>query len=271
MANRNGFTFYRSYFEAAQELSDKQRLALYDALMQYALNDTEPELSGIPKAMFILIKPTMDTSKAKSAAGTKGGKQAEIKTEANDKQTESKQEANDKQTESKQEAKVKQTESKQEANDKQNGSDIDLDLDVDLDFDSKNTPPTPPPGSESGSLIERRFNDFWTTYPKKVGKEAAKKAWNRIKPTEELFAKILKTIAREEASESWRRENGRFIPNPATWLNQGRWDDEPVKIGGGDGKYDGKNDGAVSRRQKNVGDDRTNPSPNPYAKYADYV
>ena len=88
MANRNGFTFYRSYFEAAQELSDKQRLVLYDALMQYALNDTEPELSGIPKAMFILIKPTMDTSKAKSAAGTKGGKQTEIKTEANGKQAE---------------------------------------------------------------------------------------------------------------------------------------------------------------------------------------
>jgi hypothetical protein len=28
------------------------------------------------------------------------------------------------------------------------------------------------------------------------------------------------------ASEQWRRDDGRFIPHPATWLNQRRWEDE---------------------------------------------
>ena len=39
--------------------------------------------------------------------------------------------------------------------------------------------------------------------------------------------KIRSTLAWEVQSEQWRRENGQYIPNPATWLNQERWNDEP--------------------------------------------
>ena len=33
----------------------------------------------------------------------------------------------------------------------------------------------------------------------------------------------------QKGSRQWRENNGQFIPNPATWLNQGRWEDELVK------------------------------------------
>jgi hypothetical protein len=78
----------------------------------------------------------------------------------------------------------------------------------------------------SKTLAERRFDEFWTAYPKKVGKKAAWSAWNKIKPDTELYDKIMTAIGRARATDQWQRENGRFIPNPATWLNQGRWDDE---------------------------------------------
>ena len=42
---REGFMFFRSYYEGAKELDDEQRLAFYDALIEYALNDTEPTIS----------------------------------------------------------------------------------------------------------------------------------------------------------------------------------------------------------------------------------
>lgn len=66
------------------------------------------------------------------------------------------------------------------------------------------------------------FDLFWKAYPKKVGKKAAMKAFRRVKvPVETL----LQAIERQKCSDQWSRDGGRYIPNPATWLNQGRWED----------------------------------------------
>lgn len=82
-------------------------------------------------------------------------------------------------------------------------------------------------------LQERRFGEFWVAYPRKVGKEAARKAWRRIKPTSDHHLKILAAIKQARNNEQWQRDNGRYIPNPSTWLNQGRWDDEIQQNGTG--------------------------------------
>ena len=71
-----------------------------------------------------------------------------------------------------------------------------------------------------------RFNAFWTAYPRKVGKGEAEKAWKKAKINDSLFGKILEAIEKSKKSEQWSKDNGRYIPNPATWLNQKRWDDE---------------------------------------------
>ena len=68
------------------------------------------------------------------------------------------------------------------------------------------------------------FATFWHAYPKKVGKWAAEKAWSKLKP--DLTA-VLQSIERARATEQWRKDGGQFIPHPATWLNQRRWEDEP--------------------------------------------
>lgn len=89
----------------------------------------------------------------------------------------------------------------------------------------------PQPGEEPAPgkappLIERRFELFWKAYPKKRAKEAARRAFKKVKPDEELFNRILEAIGRARTSSEWRKENGQYIPNPATWLNGGCWDDE---------------------------------------------
>lgn len=86
--------------------------------------------------------------------------------------------------------------------------------------------PHSPQSEAKADAQERRFSEFWTQYPKKVGKKAALTSWKRIKPDAALFERIMQAIAKAKASEQWNREGGRFIPNPTTWLNQGRWDDE---------------------------------------------
>ena len=67
------------------------------------------------------------------------------------------------------------------------------------------------------------FSKFWEAYPRKVGKLDAQRAWKK-KGTPRVEY-ILEAISRQRTSPQWTRDGGRFIPNPATWLNQGRWDD----------------------------------------------
>lgn len=94
---------------------------------------------------------------------------------------------------------------------------------------SESKPPKPPKGAgRSGTVHEfpPGFDRWWEAYPKKVGKDAAAKAFAKRKVDESLLVAMLQALAQQRQSEQWLRERGRFIPNPATWLNEGRWQDE---------------------------------------------
>lgn len=71
------------------------------------------------------------------------------------------------------------------------------------------------------------FEQFWLAYPKKIGKKDALKAWSKASDKPEIRM-ILDAIVRSQSSPQWTKEQGQFIPNPATWLNQGRWTDQPL-------------------------------------------
>lgn len=69
---RNSFVFYASYADALKELSDADRLKVMDAMMAYALEGEEMQLQGVPKAIFLLVKPTMDANIRRYENGLKG-------------------------------------------------------------------------------------------------------------------------------------------------------------------------------------------------------
>lgn len=81
------------------------------------------------------------------------------------------------------------------------------------------------------SDLAERFDTFWQAYPKKVGKDEARKAWAKRRPTDALLAEILNALGWQQRSNQWQSEGGKYIPNPATWLNQGRWQDGPPTTG----------------------------------------
>ncbi len=81
----------------------------------------------------------------------------------------------------------------------------------------------PNSATQTTRVREEAFERFWVTYPKKVGKAAARKAFDKVKAD---IGVLISAIEVQKGSEQWQIENGRFIPNPATWLNQGRWQDE---------------------------------------------
>jgi hypothetical protein len=70
------------------------------------------------------------------------------------------------------------------------------------------------------------FERFWAAYPKKRNKGDALKAWRALKPSEELVTAILAAVERARESAQWRKDEGQFIPYPASWLRARGWEDE---------------------------------------------
>lgn len=79
---------------------------------------------------------------------------------------------------------------------------------------TKNTP---------SAAADDAFNEWWALYPRKVGKSEARKVW----------AKAVKAASEQAVLDGLKRQlpdlkasEERFRPHPATWLRQGRWEDE---------------------------------------------
>lgn len=94
--------------------------------------------------------------------------------------------------------------------------------------EKRTTPPTSPPGDDApksaAPKFSTAFDTFWAKYPRKVGKIAAVKAWNRV-ASRDLVDAIIAGTARFAADPNRTDE---FTPHPATWLTRGSWDDDPL-------------------------------------------
>src|SRR3990172_8163279 len=69
------------------------------------------------------------------------------------------------------------------------------------------------------------FISFWDCYPKKVAKDAAWKSWQKRNGERPDIAVLISAVENKKKSEQWAKDGRQFIPHPASWLNQGRWDD----------------------------------------------
>ena len=66
---REGFIFYRAFYEALASMKNRARLHLYDVIMRYALYGEEPtDLNGEQMRTFILIRPQLDANERKRQA-----------------------------------------------------------------------------------------------------------------------------------------------------------------------------------------------------------
>lgn len=81
----------------------------------------------------------------------------------------------------------------------------------------------PDPSGSGDPPADELFDQWWAVYPKKVGKQAAHRAWKKLRPGPRTLAPRLIAAARAFAAAV---RNPQFVPNPATWLNEGRWDDD---------------------------------------------
>ena len=95
-------------------------------------------------------------------------------------------------------------------------------IDTDTERDTELTPPKSPKGDE----YPAEFSEFWLAYPNKKAKGDAYQVWRRLKSRPAL-AVLVAALDRQRSSAAWTKDGGAFIPHPATWLRQRRWEDEP--------------------------------------------
>ena len=188
MANemeRLQMTFYSSFFDAIDSMAKKDQLPVFRAVVSYGLYGQHNEnLTASQNAFFILMKPSLDSSRRKAASGKNGG--------------------------SKSAEKEKQTASKTEANRKQTAREKENEIEIEKEIEYK---------SKKAEFFER----FWQAYPRKVGRVKAEAAFKKVDVPEDVLMAALESHKR---SDQWKKDNGQFIPHPATWLNGKRWEDE---------------------------------------------
>lgn len=84
------------------------------------------------------------------------------------------------------------------------------------------------PKGSSQKKISGHFDQFWETYPRKVGKAEARKAfdtaWRKLPPFDEMSVLI---GGLERAKAGWISRQRQFIPHAAKWLRGEHWTDEP--------------------------------------------
>ncbi len=73
------------------------------------------------------------------------------------------------------------------------------------------------------------FDDFWKSYPRRIAKIIARKAWDQMlrqghKPEEIIAGAVCwAELCRVRGTEP------QFIPHPSSWLRAGRWEDDELR------------------------------------------
>lgn len=81
-------------------------------------------------------------------------------------------------------------------------------------------------GGKAGAANRRSFDAFWKAYPIKIAKSSAMSAWDKVNPTGVVLANLMAALELQKGSAQWIKDHGQYIPHPANWLNQCRWEDE---------------------------------------------
>lgn len=96
---------------------------------------------------------------------------------------------------------------------------------IDTDINTDISPATAKASADNAASFDR----FWKAYPRKAGKGDARKAYAKLKITAAFEKKILDAIGDHQKSDQWI--DAKFIPYPATWIRDERWDDEESTTG----------------------------------------
>ena len=219
MAKMTGFVWQDEYLERLAKLSDQELGRLVRALSVYHSTGETQELAGRESIAFDFIKVDIDRIEQKYSAKCESNRNNRQRSSTND---------NDRQRSSTIVNEQQRTVTKRDETpkDKDKVKDKEKYIKETVLTDSKEKVGASAPDRS----LDRSFDKFWLIYPRKEGKQDARKAFAKIKPDDDLLNTMLEAVQKQKQSDQW--SDPRYIPHPATWLNGKRWEDEPVKAQG---------------------------------------
>lgn len=244
-SDKKSFIMYLDNIDIFSELTDEEAGKLIKAIFEYENTGAISELDRLLKVAFLSIKKGLDANREKYArvcerrkqAGKQGGRPKKtVETEEKPNAFLKKQKKHLVLTKSKKsiwffkKAKKPDTDT---VTDTVNDTDTVTDTELyNMNNINNISPPISPQRGKKESdkkqqqEQDQRFETFWKAYPKKKAKQTAYKAWLKLKPDTELTKTILLALEQHKKSAEWQRDNGQYIPYPATWLNGRRWEDD---------------------------------------------
>lgn len=172
------------------DLSDADKLIMYEAISDYSLNLKEPELTGFPKALFKLIRPILDANIQRWRNGGNGGAPKGNKNNRFSKNTTEVQ------------PKTNQSTTKVQAN-----KDKDKDINNNI-------------GESVDSPAALSFENIWSLYGKKGNKKTSERKWGKLSITaKEKALAYIPAYVEATPDKQYRK-------NFETFLNQECWNDE---------------------------------------------
>lgn len=223
MAKKEGIYFYSDWLVPFEKLSKEELGELVLAMMKYCVNGEEPPcFQGLCGMAADFIFPQIDRSMEYARLGSKGGNASKGK---DSQKKEKKEKEAEKEYES--EIEFKKAPPEKEVPEDKYYEDFD---DYLKEFDADMNPKTQ--GLSENEMFRKQqisdgFEKFWYNYPKKTGRELAKKAFERLAPDRTLIKQMLDALSKQKMSERWKKEEGRYIPYPVNWIEGRRWEDEP--------------------------------------------
>ena len=85
-------------------------------------------------------------------------------------------------------------------------------------------------GVPEPKILLKQIEEFWNLYPNKSKIVDTQRAWIEVHAYE-CFQEIMESVRRHLKSDAWRKEGGKYIPNPGNWLREMRWKDVPTSNG----------------------------------------
>lgn len=192
--NRDSFIFYRSFQDAINEASEHEQLLIYRAIANYALNREEPQLQGVAKLAWLLIRPQLDANWKRFENGRKGGAPEGNKNNRYSKST------------TKVQPKTNQSTTKVQANNNVNDN---VNDNVNIIY-----------GESTDSPTALSFENIWTLYGKKGNKKTSERKWLKLSTSSKKKAlSYIPVYVAATPDKQYRK-------NLETFINQEVWNDE---------------------------------------------
>ena len=184
-----GFLFFHDWADPLRELSGDEFKEMFFAMYDFQVNDIPPpEFDGTLKIIGAFVFPQLDRRKASSYGGKKG-------------------------MQKRWENSIPNKGLNNPPNKGLNNEPITQDKDKDKDKTKQDIDNTP-----SGGVGGEGFERFWSIYPKKTGRDAAREAYNTLSITD--VDELIQLVERWKSSAEWKKESGRYIRQAEKFLTE---------------------------------------------------